>query len=306
MNNRAMLTRIAWLYYYEDLSQQEIGEMLGIPRIKVTRLLKNIRDEKIVEIKIKSNHFSLFSLEKRFRETTGLENITIVPSGKVPGEFVAQAMAAGFLDACARYEKIGIGASRIVARGFGKIEGPITKKKVKYFVSLTGNAMPNFAANTYSAGWRLSEILGADFHHIWAPAIASTTEMASVLRKDLIIEPVLALANSVDVAFIGLGDIRNSLIFSHGFLAPEEVEVIISSGAVGEIFGHFYAIDGKLMHTAINERTVCADFPMKCPIYATAYGDAKVLPIAGAIRGGYLHGLITDEKTALLVLNAGW
>jgi len=50
--NNAMLTRIAWLYYYEDKSQQEIGEILGVPRIKIVRLLKVIREQKIVEIKI--------------------------------------------------------------------------------------------------------------------------------------------------------------------------------------------------------------------------------------------------------------
>ena len=304
--NRELLTRIAWLYYYEDQSQQEIGNMLGLPRIKITRLLKTIREQKIVDIRIDEKFYSLFSLEKKFREMTGLSDITIVPTGKDPSETVAEAAAKRFRDICAKYERIGITASRILGKVFDKIERPIPKKKVRYFVSLTGNTMPNFAANPYSAGWTLSKILETDFYHIWAPAIAATEEMAQILRHNYIIEPVLKIANSIDFAIIGLGDNKTSLLLSHGFINEEEVSAIIATGAIGEIFGHFYSFDGKMIPTKVQERAVCADFPMKCPVLAVAYGEEKIMPIIGAIRGKFINGLITDEKTALSVLKANW
>ncbi|MFA6007991.1 MAG: sugar-binding domain-containing protein [Candidatus Shapirobacteria bacterium] len=304
--NSELLTRIAWLYYYEDQSQQEIGELLGLPRIKITRLLKTIREQKIVDIKIEKKHFSLFSLEKKFSEATGLADVTIVPTGKDAGDIVAAAAAEHFIDSCRKYERIGIGASRIVSRMFEKINSPIPRIKVKYFVSLTGNAMPNFAANPYSGGWTLSKTLGADFYHIWAPAIATTPEVANILRHDYVIEPVLKMANSVDYAIMGIGDIQNSLLFSHGFLAEKEVSEVMGLGAVGEIFGHFFSIDGALLRTEMQERAICADFPMKCPMMAIAYGEEKVNPIIGALKGKLISALIIDEKTALAVLNAKW
>ncbi|MEW6549937.1 MAG: sugar-binding domain-containing protein [Spirochaetota bacterium] len=305
-SNRELLTRIAWLYYYEDQSQQEIGEQLGLPRIKITRLLKTIREEKIVDIRIDQQHVSLFSIEKRFKEKTGLQDITVVPTSKTPADLLSIAAAARFKDLCGKYERIGIGASRIVGSALEKIDEPIARKKVKYFVSLTGNAMPNFAANPYSQGWMLSKVLGTDFYHIWAPAVASSVEHADVLRNDYVVAPVLKIANDVEIGFIGLGDIESSLIFSHGFLEKEEVAAILAGGAIGEIFGHFYGIDGKLHHTEVENRTISVDFPMRCPIVAVAYGESKVKPIIGAIRGKLIQGLITDEKTAETVLNANW
>lgn len=304
--DKDLLTRIAWLYYYEDLNQQEIGEQLGLPRIKVTRLLKTIREEKIVDIRIDDQHVSLFSIEKHFREKTGLSDITIVPTSKRTGDLVALAAAARFRELCCKYERIGIGASRIVSAALSKIDAGIPRKKVKYFVSLTGNAMPNFAVNPYSQGWMLSKALGTDFYHIWAPAIAANAKLADALRNDYVIKPVLKIANEVEIAFIGLGDIKTSLVFSHGFLAQDEVDAFLANGAIGEIFAHFYDLNGSLYRTELEERTISADFPMKCPIVAVAYGEEKVRPIIGAIRGKLIQGLITDERTAESVLKANW
>jgi DNA-binding transcriptional regulator LsrR (DeoR family) len=49
-------------------------------------------------------------------------------------------------------------------------------------------------------------------------------------------------------------------------------------------------------------RSITASVPMACPTVAVAYGEEKVKPLVGAIRGGYISGLVTDEKTAAAVL----
>ena len=52
MNHDDLLARLAWLYYIENLTQQEIGDRLNMPRVKVARLLKKARDEGIFEFRI--------------------------------------------------------------------------------------------------------------------------------------------------------------------------------------------------------------------------------------------------------------
>jgi lsr operon transcriptional repressor len=302
--NNSMLTRIAWLYYYEDRSQQEIGELLGIPRIKVVRLLKVIRENKIVEIRIGRRYISLFEAEKEFKAVSGLSDVTIVPAGRDTGSNVAYAASLKFSDFCRKYENIGIGSSRAVSAALGMLE-PLQKKAVKRIVSLTGNTMPNYAvnpSNPCSSGILLARLLGIDYFNIWAPAIASTPETARVLRGDYVVASVLKMANSVECAMIGLGDVEQTGLLARGFIQENDVADMLKRGAVGDIFTHFFDLEGRRVPTPIEERSVTADVPMKCPVTAVAYGETKVLPIVGAVRGRFIDGLVTDEKTAAAAL----
>jgi DNA-binding transcriptional regulator LsrR (DeoR family) len=298
-----LLTRIAWLYFYENLSQQEIGDLLGVPRIKVTRLLKVIKERKIVEVKIDRKHLSVFGIEKELKEATGLGDVTVVPTGKDPAANVAYATAARFMEACRKYRTIGIGSSRIVSAALDKVQ-PLAKKKVERLVSLTGNVRPNFSANPFWSLLATARLLEIDCYSVWAPSVATTKEMAELLRADYIISTVLKMANEADFSLLGIGDIKNSLLLWHGLIGEKEVAEIISRGAVGEIFGHFYAFDGSRIPSGVEERTVTADLPMKCPALAVAYGESKARPLVGAIRGGLVTGVIVDERTASAVLNS--
>ena len=47
-----LLAEIASLYYEMDLSQSEIGERLGLSRVKVYRLLKKAKEAQVVQITI--------------------------------------------------------------------------------------------------------------------------------------------------------------------------------------------------------------------------------------------------------------
>ena len=38
-----LLVKVAWYYYMEGLTQQTIGDYLGIPRLRVNRLLDKAR-----------------------------------------------------------------------------------------------------------------------------------------------------------------------------------------------------------------------------------------------------------------------
>ena len=50
--NRETLGKIATLYYLGELSQEDIAEMYGISRFKVSRILKKCREYHIVEFHI--------------------------------------------------------------------------------------------------------------------------------------------------------------------------------------------------------------------------------------------------------------
>lgn len=305
-DDQAVLARIAWLYYHEDRSQQEIAQLLGLSRIKVLRLLKVIREKGIVEIRIRPEYVALFELQEEFARITGLRDVTIVPSDGDVAEAVAYAGGLRFAALCERHERIGLGSSRAVSSAIRMLEAPPpAKRKVRQVVSLTGNTMANYstnASNMNDSANILARLLGIDFFQIWAPAIASSPETCALIRGDFMVGSVLEKANSVECAFIGIGDLERSVLVSRGLMTEVEAKNLADRGAVGDIFTHFFDIDGTLLKSPIEARTITATVPMRCPVTALAWGLSKIEPITGAIRGRLIDALVTDETTARAVL----
>ena len=47
-----LLAKVASLYYEEELTQNEIAARLGLSRVKIYRLLKQAKDEQVVQVVI--------------------------------------------------------------------------------------------------------------------------------------------------------------------------------------------------------------------------------------------------------------
>lgn len=52
--DEALMARVAWLYYNDGLTQNEVGEILNISRIKVSRLLDQGRSSGLIQVRINS------------------------------------------------------------------------------------------------------------------------------------------------------------------------------------------------------------------------------------------------------------
>ena len=76
-------------------------------------------------------------------------------------------------------------------------------------------------------------------------------------------------------------------------------------GGVGEIAAHVYDIEGRPCAKEYADRVIGLTLPEIHQIpyrIGVAASAAKAVPIFGALRGGYLHALITDEPAARSVL----
>ncbi len=63
------MARVAWLYYNHGLTQQAIGDKIGLSRNKVLRLLARAREEGIVQIRVDHPSIRFMELEERLVET---------------------------------------------------------------------------------------------------------------------------------------------------------------------------------------------------------------------------------------------
>ena len=61
-----LTAKIAWYYYIDNLTQQQIADLIGIPRLRVIKLLEKARQSGIVQFRISENN----SWTARLRKTS--------------------------------------------------------------------------------------------------------------------------------------------------------------------------------------------------------------------------------------------
>src|SRR3954471_10581163 len=71
--------RIAWMYYVEGLTQNEIADRLGIGRVTVVRNLNEALRRREVKIWIEGEVAECLELEDRLRESFDLKEAIVVP-----------------------------------------------------------------------------------------------------------------------------------------------------------------------------------------------------------------------------------
>ena len=80
MGEEELLARTAWFYYHDGLTQNEIGERLGLTRLKVSRLLEKVRQSGVIRVQINSRFEGCLSLENTLLERFGLQQIRVLPA----------------------------------------------------------------------------------------------------------------------------------------------------------------------------------------------------------------------------------
>src|SRR5579862_2429455 len=72
------MTRVASMYYLEDINQGNIADQLGLSRPKVGRLLKRAKQEGIVEITVHTHPALSMRLEGELQTHFGLRQALLV------------------------------------------------------------------------------------------------------------------------------------------------------------------------------------------------------------------------------------
>ena len=72
------LTKIASMYYLDNMTQSQIAREMGIDRSSVSKLLKEARELEIVTISIKSDSYKHINLENEIKKKYGLKDVIVV------------------------------------------------------------------------------------------------------------------------------------------------------------------------------------------------------------------------------------
>ena len=303
-----IITRVAWLYYQEKMTQQQIAEWLTLSRPKVQRLLERAKDLDVVRFQIKHPYYNVLAAEQLLIKRFGLRDAVVVPVVSTEQENLRRS----FAKACGTYLERLLRSREAAVIGFGW--GNTTSYLADYFdppgpsenvevVSLIGNLMVNVAMNPYISAERIAGKLGAPFYNMWAPAIAQSKERAEVFKSEPWIEEVLNIAARSDVVVISIGELSQSAsLFEMGYLSAEDLKRLQGKGAVGDIIGRFIDSHGKVVSDEIHDRVIGIPLELlkesERLVIGVAGGPSKHASIRGAVIGGFVDVLITDEDMA--------
>jgi lsr operon transcriptional repressor len=307
-----IITRIAWLYYKEKLTQQQIAERISLSRQKVQRLLEKARDLEIIQFTLKHPFVNLMSVETEVRRKYGLRDAVIAPTSSADPDVLRRAFAmagAAYLErklATMKKGILGIGWGNTTAYLADYFEPHSVGSKVE-IVSLIGNLMMNVSMNPYIMAEKMARKLDASFYNIWAPAIAQTKERAEVFKSEPWIKEVLDIGARADIILISIGEAaKTASLFRMGYLSTTDLQRLIGKGAVGDILCRYFDAQGQIIDDEVHDRVI--GIPMEVfaderkLIIGVGGGSAKVDAIRAALLKKYINVLITDEGTAAELL----
>ncbi len=302
-----LITRIAWLYYKEGLKESQIATMLGLSRSKVGRLLQKAREDGIVHFQVLGPTSNCLEIEKKLVGLFDLEDVVVVPT--VSENKIRESLAR----AAAQYLERHLTTGSLFAVGWGitisEVPKFIRSQEIRdlRIVTLNGGLTPSFYLNPYDVGSRLAYIFGGECYYVHAPAITTSEDLSRSLKADATVEQALEMAKHADYSMVGIGGAgAESTLVKMRYLNLGETEALRQQGAVGDILGQFFNVQGEKVSCDLHKRIVAfpiEDLSKMRNVIGLAGGMAKAQAILGALHGRYIKILITDEKTAQSLIN---
>ena len=306
-----LLLRVAWFYYKDELTQDEIAKRLSVSRASVGRMLDRARRVGLVTIHLNADHLNAFEVSRQLRGTFGLAEALVVPDHQAEhGDHQALNARLGlggaqFMSTHLRPGgTLGVGwgetVSRVIAAtSFGAV-GPV------HMVTLTGGVDAYLQAFLSSKGDGAAEGDVTSATVIPTPIVASTPELAAALKAEPAIQQVLKQACGVEQALVGVGTpTADATIVQMGYLEADDVRLLRDHGVVGDILGQFFDASGRMVPLPIHDRRIgieLSDLAQIPKVVGVAGGLHKAEAILGALRGRFLDVLVTNELTALRLL----
>jgi DNA-binding transcriptional regulator LsrR (DeoR family) len=303
IDQESLLMKVAWYYYEQGMTQQEIGKRLGFSRTKIVRLLAAAREKGIVQIQLVGSYKSCLEKEESLKKRYDLKDAIVIPTGR---DFKSTKTSVG--KACALYlgkilqrgDVLGVawGTTLYEVGRFLEMSGDMQLKVVQ----LMGGLNTSDSFNPQEIVRQIASSLGAKGVWLNTPAIVASAEIKRALLSDDGVQEAMQQAKYCHKALLGIGDISStaSLLVSRA-LDDGDMEDLISNGAVGDIMGWFFDIQGNVVETNVKNRvlSVPLDELPGIPVrIGVASGEKKVAPFVGALRGGHINVIITDEVTA--------
>ncbi len=289
----SLIMKVAWKYYNEGLTQNEIADSLNLSRMKVIKCLDIAKTTNIIQFKINLDPYFDMDLQNKIKQAYRLKDIYIVPaSSHNPLDSLTKAAAHYIEDRITSDTMINIGYGLAVSKTLRHLA--ISPKYKVTFVSLSGGVRFYIPDSTHSADHT---------HYIMpAPLLVSTEQLATQLMQEKPIRQISEMVPYATATIIGIGALNDhATLVKEGYVNPNDIEIYKSMGAVGDLLSQFYDKNGEVLDFPLHKQLISTDIrrlKSMDHVIAIAGGLEKREAIIGALNGGYIDVLITDEGVA--------
>ena len=308
--NKELLAEIASMYYEQELIQSEIARQFGLSRPKVSRLLKEARDQGVVKILIDYPWRTDAELEARLLSRYSLKAVKVLVSKNRPYEQMLQGLGA----LAARYVEANLRPNCVLGMSWGtalyqtaRAMHPEQKIDIKVVQMIGAVGTPDPLIDGPDLARFLAELYGGEYRYLHAPLVVKDPAVRDALLQEDHVRETLELARQADIAMVGVGamDPEISSLVRAGYLDAKTAARMEESGAVGDICARQYDIHGKILDSDLNRRIIgieLEDLHQIDQVIGVAGGESKAKTILGALRGNHINVLITDDRAARKVL----
>ncbi|MEE9514103.1 MAG: sugar-binding transcriptional regulator [Anaerolineales bacterium] len=306
-----LLADVAEMYYLERQTQSEIAKHIGLTRSMISRMLDEARNKGIVEFRVNRSLSFDEHLERALIEGFGLKSAHVVIMGDADSERILRKVGVGAAQVLRKKLRPGM----ILGLAWGtfirstleafELEEPVPGIRVVQLAGAGDSRIKDY--DGHALVQRMTQLTGGEGIFLNAPIMVNNEASAQSLMASKTIREVIQLSRQSDLALLGIGstDPRYSTFYHSGYFSLNDLTKLQEDAAVGNVCGMHFTIDGTLTSLDFQHRlvTISKEDLINIDIrMGVAGGLGKVDAILGALRGGFINVLVTDNvaTTALL------
>jgi len=317
IDDKRLIYKCCKLYYEEDLSQQEIANRLDVSRVSVSRMLQAGKEQGIVVVRVVSPDLLEYSrLEQKLARLFGLKEAVVVETSPLNTRYDhINALGMETLNLLETYLHDGdlVGVSMgMTLHNICLVPRRETESIHCTFVPLLGGISNgrSSAANIHSnqIALEFARLFGGEYVEFYAPAVFSDKTVLEGFLKEQSMQSVLRYYKELKTVITGIGipNPNSSTMFKAGYISAEDLHALANNGVVGDMSLQYFDQYGNTKaYRTFNDRVAGMPLEQLRQVenkICIGSGLHKAAALYGALQGGYVNILVTDEECALRLI----
>lgn len=313
VNDPRLIYKCCKLYYEEFLGQQEIANHLGISRVTVSRMLKAGRDMNMVVVQVHSpNSLEYNRLEQELEQLYGLREVIVVENSSLSTRYDHQtALGTATIRLLENYltdnQMVGVSMGMTlhnVCRCPRQSEKNIACTFVPILGGISSGRTSTISIHSNQIASEFAHLFGAQYVEFFSPAIFSDKSVLKGFMMEAPMQKIQQYYREIKTVIMGIGipNRAGSTMIKAGYITTEQMNELVERGVIGDVSLQFYDRNGNTeLFREFNDRVAGMPLEQLRQVdnkIGIGSGIQKAEAVYGAILGGYINILVTDEECA--------